>query len=129
MAALVNQSPLTVDSDLVTSFKGGLFDKDAVTAAMETCDAAMHLVGIIEEKPSKNITFERMHIEATGRVIDAAKAAGVRRYLHMSALGTRPDAVSDYTRPNGRRNSWCGTAASPTRCSGLRSSTGHGASL
>ncbi len=63
---------------------------------MADCDAAIHLVGIIEEKPSKDITFEKMHVDATRRVLDAAKAVGVERYVHMSALGTRPDAVSDY---------------------------------
>jgi NADH dehydrogenase len=37
-----------------------------------------------------------MHVEATRSVVDAAKRNGVRRYVHMSALGTRPNAVSEY---------------------------------
>ena len=32
------------------------------------------------------------------RVVDATKRAGIRRYVHMSALGTRPDAASTYHR-------------------------------
>jgi NADH dehydrogenase len=37
-----------------------------------------------------------MHWEATKQIVDAAKRNGVRRYVHMSALGARPDAVSEY---------------------------------
>ncbi|MEM1011156.1 MAG: NAD-dependent epimerase/dehydratase family protein [Planctomycetota bacterium] len=96
VSALVNSSPLSVESDLVTTFKGGLFDRDALKAAMDGCDAAIHLVGIIDENPAKGVTFEKMHVEATRNVLDAANEAGVERYVHMSALGTRPDAVSAY---------------------------------
>jgi NADH dehydrogenase len=96
VSALVNSSPLSVESELIQTTKGGLFNDAAVASAMNGCDAAIHLVGIIEERPSKGITFEKRHVEATRRVLEAAKEAGVNRYVHMSALGTRADAVSDY---------------------------------
>jgi NADH dehydrogenase len=63
---------------------------------MEGCDAVIHLVGIIMENRSKGVTFDRMHVQATRNVVDAAKGARVRRFIHMSALGSRPDAVSTY---------------------------------
>jgi NADH dehydrogenase len=63
---------------------------------MDGCDAVIHLVGIIMERPGKGITFERIHYQGTVNVVDAARRAGVKRYLHMSALGTRADAVSNY---------------------------------
>ncbi|HVL49208.1 MAG TPA: complex I NDUFA9 subunit family protein [Candidatus Thermoplasmatota archaeon] len=50
-------------------------------------DAVVHLVGIIDEKPSKGLTFERLHVEATRHVVEAAKRVGIRRFLHMSANG------------------------------------------
>src|SRR5206468_414885 len=53
---------------------------------------------IIMEKPSKGITFERIHFEGAKNVIDAAVRNGVRRFVHMSALGVRADAVSTYHR-------------------------------
>ena len=96
VSALVHRSPVEVDSDLIDTTTGGLFDDTALPKAMADCDAAIHLVGIIEEKPGDGVTFDRMHVGGTRRVLDAARAAGVRRYVHMSALGTRPDAVSDY---------------------------------
>ncbi|MDD5287117.1 MAG: complex I NDUFA9 subunit family protein [Desulfuromonadaceae bacterium] len=60
------------------------------------CDAVINLVGIIREFPSKGITFERLHVQATANLLAATQKSGIRRYLQMSALGTRSDAVSDY---------------------------------
>jgi uncharacterized protein YbjT (DUF2867 family) len=60
------------------------------------CDAAINLVGIVREFPGRLKTFERLHEKATRNMVDASIAAGVKRYLQMSALGTRPDAVTGY---------------------------------
>lgn len=60
------------------------------------CHAVVHLVGIIREHPGAGVTFERVHTQGTVNVLEAATAAGVRRFLHMSALGTRPGARSRY---------------------------------
>jgi len=60
------------------------------------CDAMINLVGIIREFPAKGVTFEQLHVQATANILAAAKKAGIRRYVQMSALGTRPNAVSSY---------------------------------
>jgi NADH dehydrogenase len=60
------------------------------------CHAVVHLVGIIREHPSAGVTFERVHTQGTVNVLEAAIAAGVSRFVHMSALGTRPGARSRY---------------------------------
>ncbi|MBI4247058.1 MAG: NAD(P)H-binding protein, partial [Candidatus Rokubacteria bacterium] len=41
-------------------------------------------------------SFELLHRQGTVNVVEAAVAAGIHRYLHMSALGTRPGAPSRY---------------------------------
>lgn len=61
-------------------------------------DAVVHLVGIIRERPAEGATFEAMHVGITERVLAAMRAAGVRRLIHMSALGTRQGAASQYHR-------------------------------
>ena len=76
--------------------KGDLFDVVAVSELVRGADAVVHVVGIIMENPRRGQTFERVHVSATRNLIDAAQAAGVRRWVHMSALGSRPDAVSRY---------------------------------
>jgi len=60
------------------------------------CHAVVHLVGIIREHPSAGVTFERVHTQGTINILEAATRAGVSRFLHMSALGTRPGARSRY---------------------------------
>jgi nucleoside-diphosphate-sugar epimerase len=61
------------------------------TIHLQGCDAVIHLVGIIEEKRRKGITFEKVHVEGTRHVVDRAKAAGIGRFVHMSANGARAD--------------------------------------
>jgi NADH dehydrogenase len=63
---------------------------------MEGCDAVIHLVGIIREFPSRGITFEKLHAQATRNMVTAARAQGIKRYIQMSANGTRPDAHTEY---------------------------------
>ncbi len=85
-------------ADRVETAAGDLFDADALARAAEGAEAAIHLVGIIAETRMRGQTFERIHVEGTRRVVDACKSAGVKRYVHMSALGTRLNAISEYHR-------------------------------
>jgi uncharacterized protein YbjT (DUF2867 family) len=57
-------------------------------------DAIIHLVGIISETDEQ--TFENVHTRGTQNMIEAAKRAGVGRFIHMSALGTKPNAAARY---------------------------------
>ncbi len=76
---------------------GDVLEDSAVLALkMAGCQAVIHLVGIIREFPRKGITFERLHPQATRNIVAAAKEAGIKRYLHMASLGTRPGATSAY---------------------------------
>lgn len=76
--------------------QGDLSDPDTLESVIRGCVAVIHLVGIIRENPRKGITFESVHCDGTQAVVDATIRAGVKRYVHMSALGTRADAVSRY---------------------------------
>jgi NADH dehydrogenase len=57
-------------------------------------DAVVHLVGIISETRAQ--TFDAVHVGGTKNMLMAAHASSVRRFVHMSALGTRADARSCY---------------------------------
>lgn len=81
---------------------GDVTDPDSYVTAMKGCDAVINLVGIIREFAGKGITFERLHVDAATAMTGAAQKAGVLRFLQMSALGTRVDAVSDYHRTKWR---------------------------
>lgn len=82
--------------DGVTAVTGDVTESARLPAAIDGADAVVHLVGIIREVPRQGVTFERLHTEATRNVLAAARQSGARRFLHMSALGTRPGARSRY---------------------------------
>ncbi len=122
--ALVNRRALDRPGELVRSITGGLFDDRALDEGMAGCKAVIHLVGIIMERPSRGVTFERMHVEGTRRVVDAASRNGIKRFVHMSALGSRPDAVSIYHRTKYRAEEY--VRASDLDWSIIRPSFIHG---
>ena len=75
-------------------FHGNVLYAPSIEGAMEGAKCVIHLVGIIHEQNEN--TFERAHTQATQHVVDEAKKSKVKRYVHMSALGTRENARSRY---------------------------------
>jgi len=75
-------------------FAGNVVTGEGLDAFVAGVDSVIHLVGIIREAGSN--TFELVHHKGTVNIIVAAAQAGVRRYLHMSAMGTREGAASIY---------------------------------
>ena len=78
----------------VEAAAGDVLDRGSLERAAAGRDAVIHLVVIINEREEQ--TFDRMHREAVENVDRAMRAAGVRRLLHMSAMGTSEDAPSEY---------------------------------
>lgn len=87
---------LSVEGPEVDKVQGDVLRPESLADAVQGCDAVIHLVGIIDEDPARGLTFEAVHYEGTKHVVAAAAAAGVERFLHMSANGARPDGVSGY---------------------------------
>jgi NADH dehydrogenase len=73
---------------------GDVVEGTRLDEGMQGCDAVIHLVGIIVEKGAN--TFERVHHLGTRNVVEAAKRAGIKRFVMMSALGVRADGVVPY---------------------------------
>jgi uncharacterized protein YbjT (DUF2867 family) len=73
---------------------GNVLEPASLEGALSAMDAVIHLVGIISEVGES--TFENVHTQGTQNMVAAAQQASVRRFIHMSALGTRPNAVSRY---------------------------------
>ncbi|MDB6022701.1 MAG: NAD-dependent epimerase/dehydratase, partial [Pedosphaera sp.] len=73
---------------------GDILNPASLPAGVRGTDAVIHLVGIISEI-GKN-TFENVHTLGTRNMVAAAQQAGVKRFVHMSALGTRTNAIARY---------------------------------
>ncbi len=69
---------------------------DSLVAAAEDADAVINLVGILF--PSGKQTFKSVQDEGPRHVAEAAKAAGVRAFVHVSAIGADPNSPSIYAR-------------------------------
>ena len=64
---------------------GDMTSPESLRRAVAGCDTVIHLVAI-RQGPREQ--FERIMEQGTRDLVDAAKAAGVRRFVLMSALGT-----------------------------------------
>jgi len=69
---------------------GDLADPAALSTLTRGAHAVVHLVAIIVE--TGRATFHAVHVEGTRRVLEAARGAGVGRFVHMSAIGARDEA-------------------------------------
>ncbi|MDD4933959.1 MAG: NAD(P)H-binding protein, partial [Methylacidiphilaceae bacterium] len=84
----------TLPAERCTIIEGSPLDLDACRRASRETDAVIHLVGILTE--NRESSYREVHVQATRHLLAAAKENGVRRWLHMSALGSRPYAPSRY---------------------------------
>jgi uncharacterized protein YbjT (DUF2867 family) len=87
-----------VFGNLVSPVGADFTDQHSIRKALQTVmpDAIVHLIGIISEIRSKGITFERVHRGIPHDLYAVAKELGIKKIVHMSALGVHPDAPSQY---------------------------------
>jgi uncharacterized protein YbjT (DUF2867 family) len=64
---------------------GDVTNPASLRAALSGCDTVIHLVAIRQGRPEQ---FQRVMVDGTRNLLAAAKEAGVKRFVHMSALGT-----------------------------------------
>ena len=58
---------------------------DSIPAALEGADAVVNLVGVLNENGQQN--FETLNVDAARAIAEAAAAKGIKRVVHVSALG------------------------------------------
>lgn len=73
------------ESQHIEVVEGDVTNAGSLRETMSNCSTVIHLVAIIEE--SGNRTFDQVIRQGTENVINEARAAGVRRFIQMSALG------------------------------------------
>lgn len=61
---------------------GDIRDATVIQRAMQGCDTVVHLAAIAIERGGQ--TYEDINARGTERVLDAMRAAGIRRLVHMS---------------------------------------------
>lgn len=74
--------------------EGALDDADALDALMGDADAVLHIAGVVNAPDRAG--FEAGNATGTYHMVDAARRAGVRRFVHVSSLAAREPELSDY---------------------------------
>jgi uncharacterized protein YbjT (DUF2867 family) len=82
--------------------QGDITEPATLQAAMEGCQAVYHLVAIEFERGEA--TFQRVHVDGTQYAIEAAKAAGIERFLYLGQISPgekAPDIRFTFTKWQG----------------------------
>ncbi|QDP19854.1 NAD-dependent epimerase/dehydratase family protein [Sphingomonas xanthus] len=78
----------------ISWIEGALDRPEALRKLVEGADAVIHVAGVINSPDAAG--FEVGNVAGTGAVLDAAQAAGVGRFVHVSSLAAREPALSMY---------------------------------
>lgn len=78
---------------------GDIHDEATLARLLRDTDAVINLVAILHGSEAE---FERVHVRLPARLAAACNATGVRRVVHVSALGAAADAPSRYLRSKAR---------------------------
>lgn len=73
---------------------------ESLAAALRQAEVAVNLVGVLAETGGQ--TFEAVHVEGARAMARAAREAGVRRFVQVSALGADEQSDSLYARSKAR---------------------------
>jgi NADH dehydrogenase len=72
-------------------------DPRQLAAFLRGAEAVINLVGVLHDGPGER-GFRAAHVGLARKVVEACRTAGIRRLLHMSALGAAAGAPSAYLR-------------------------------
>ena len=73
---------------------GSILNLESLSQAMYGVQSVVHLVGII--RTGRGASFDQVHRQGTGNVVEAAREAGVRELIYLSAMGAVADPKYPY---------------------------------
>lgn len=88
----------------VEVLEANVHDDRTLDQLVAGCDTVVNLAGVLHSRPADPVgysygpDFARAHVELPRRITDACYKAGIRRLVHISALGAKSDAPSEYLR-------------------------------
>lgn len=82
------------ERDGVTWITGALDNEGSLAELAAGSDVVLHIAGVVNVPTRAD--FEAGNATATANVVDAARGAGVRRFVHVSSLAAREPDLSNY---------------------------------
>ena len=80
-------------ADGITWIEGALDRPESLRSLAEGADAVVHIAGLISGSRAE---FEAVNAGGTANMIEAARSAGVQRFIHISTLAAREPQLSNY---------------------------------
>ncbi len=80
----------------ITAVQANLRYPDSIARAVRDVEGVVNLVGLLAQSGPQ--TFAALHSQGARAVAEAAKAAGVTRFVQMSAIGADPRSPAEYGR-------------------------------
>lgn len=90
--------------DRIEVAEGDVTQPETLAPALEGVTAVVHLVAVAIEKG--RATYERVNAQGTFHVVDAAKTAGVQRFIHMGQNGSDPALPYPFLASKGRAQAY-----------------------
>jgi NADH dehydrogenase len=101
---------------LVDVLQADVHDDAQLDRLLAGCDAVVNLVAILH---GSEAAFEQVHVALPRRLAAACRRQGVRRLIHVSALGADPAGPSRYLRSKGRGEAAARGRAGPDAAAAL----------
>jgi uncharacterized protein YbjT (DUF2867 family) len=76
--------------------RGDLADRDALTRLVAGAEAVLHIAGVVNTPDP--LGFHVGNVAGTESVVEAAREAGIRRFVFVSSLSAREPGLSAYGR-------------------------------
>ena len=108
LACLLGQSVISIsrsgkpqniqdsEYELVEWIKADVFDSLKWHQYLNDCVAVVNCIGIIEEIPEKNMTYQRIILDAAKVIGNEAAKAQIKKFVQVSAIKGKPDIPPTY---------------------------------
>jgi len=89
---------------------GDVRDVAALRRACEGCEVVFHLASLNPQRKANLETMRAVNVGGTGNILEAARAAGVRRVVYLSSVEIFGAPKWRLARNGGRRRRWASMA-------------------
>jgi len=96
---IASRHPARAEGDNVEQIVADAHDERSVEAAVVGADGVVNAISLYVEHGGD--TFHSVHVEAAARIARVARRAGIRRFVHLSGIGTDAASPSPYIRNRG----------------------------
>lgn len=97
-------------------------DPSTFAAAAQGMEGVIHCAAVTAEGASDEALSQKVNVEGTRRLFEAARAAGVRRWVQISSMSAHPASTSAYGRTKLAADEFLRSAAPPPAWTILRPS-------